>query len=154
MAEILLLTEDTRLHRLLFLLCTEAGHTVGSTAPSLIITDTKQIPTRFAALPILFIGEGGVPRPFSHDRIKADIASLLSKEASPLLSPTEEKLYRVLKDASPDFVTRECLIRAVFGCETDDGRLNLYIHYLRKKIETDGKKHIVACRGKGYALSC
>ena len=34
--------------------------------------------------------------------------------------------------------------------EEDGGRLNLYICYLRKKIETDGKKRIFACRGKGY----
>ena len=62
--------------------------------------------------------------------------------------------YRALKEASPSFVSREALVRAVFDTDEDAGKLNLYIHYLRKKIETDGKKRIFACRGKGYSLSC
>ncbi len=154
MAEIMLLTEDARLYRLLSLLCKEAGHTVGGTAPSLIVTDTKKVPQRFSSLPILFIGEGGIERPFCHESVKARIAELLSEDPLPSLTPTEERLYRILKEASPDFLTRETLLRFVFDKEDDDGRLNLYIHYLRKKIETDGKRRIIACRGKGYALLC
>lgn len=154
MAKILLLTDDKRLFRLLFLLVSEAGHTPAEDAPSLIITDKPELPKRYRSIPCLLIGEAGVPRPFSHACIKERIEALLSDPALPLFSPTEKKLYQALKDASPDFVSRDALVRAVFGEEEDGGRLNLYIHYLRKKIEADGKKRIFAHRGKGYSLIC
>ena len=154
MARILLLTDDTRLYRLIFLLLCEEGHTVVSDTPNLVITDKKELSSRLSALPVMKIGEGGLPRPFSHTAFKSALREHLSHPALPLLSPTEERLYRTLLAASPDFVDRNTLIRAVFGDEEDDGRLNLYIHYLRKKIETDGKKRIFAHRGKGYSIIC
>ena len=50
-------------------------------------------------------------------------------------------------------VTREELLAEVWGGEeTDPGIVNVYLHYLRKKIERDGKKRIYAIRGRGYAL--
>ena len=154
MARILLLTEDERLFRCLSLLVTECGHTVDTSAPSLVVTDKRELPARLSALPCLYIGDGGLARPFLHTEFKEQLETLLSHSTHPLFSPTEERLYAVLKEASPDFVAREVLSRAAFGEEEDGGRLNLYIHYLRKKIETDGKKRIFAHRGKGYSLIC
>ena len=154
MARIMVFTDDKRLFRLVSLLLTEEGHEVTVHAPSLVITDTRQLPTRLSALPCLYIGEEGLARPFSHAEFKEQVEALLSHSTHPLFSPTEERLYAVLKKASPDFVAREVLSRAAFGEEEDGGRLNLYIHYLRKKIETDGKKRIFAHRGKGYSLIC
>lgn len=154
MAEILILTEDPRLYRMLCLLCEEAGHTVGAAASSLVVTNQKEISSRFSSLPVLLIGETGLSRPFSHIEFKKRIEELLSEESLPVFTPTEEKLYRILKNASPDFVSRDTLMREVFEERTDTGKLNLYIHYLRKKIEMDGKKRIFASRGKGYCLLC
>lgn len=154
MAQILILTDDKRLFRMISLLITEAGHTPNATAPSLIITDKRELPARLSTLPCLWIGEGGMPRPFSHALFKARVEELLSQPSLPPFSPTEERLFRVLRDASPEFVSRDELVRAVFGEEEDGGRLNLYIHYLRKKIETDGKRKIFVHRGKGYSLIC
>lgn len=156
MARILILTDDKRLHRLISLLVSELGHESddAAPAPALVITDKTALPSRLASLPVLLIGEGGIPRPFSHTALKARILALLGDAPLPPLTPTEERLYRALKEASPSFVSREALVRAVFDTDEDAGKLNLYIHYLRKKIETDGKKRIFACRGKGYSLSC
>ena len=154
MARIMLVTEDARLYRILSLLVAEAGHEIESNDPVLVITDKQDLPKRLEGLPLLLIGDGGIPRPFSHAHVKKRIDELLSGEALPLLSPTEERLYQALKNASPDFISRDELVRAVFGEEEDGGRLNLYIHYLRKKIETDGKKRIFVHRGKGYSLIC
>lgn len=154
MAQILILTDDKRLFRMLSILIAEAGHTFDTAAPSLIITDKKDLPARLSTLPCLRIGEGGMPRPFSHALLKTRVEELLSQPALPPFSPTEERLFRALRDASPEFVSRDELVRAVFGEEEDGGRLNLYIHYLRKKIETDGKRKIFAHRGKGYSLIC
>ena len=154
MAQIFVSTDDIRLYRLISLLCAECGHEVGDTAPSIAVTDALPLPARFSSLPVLLIGDGGLARPFSHKLLKERMEALLSDAPLPLLTPTEKRLYDALLAASPAPVSREALIRAAFGEERDEGKLNLYIHYLRKKIETDGKKRIFACRGKGYYLSC
>ena len=150
MAQILLFTEDERLYRMLSLLCLECGHTIGSGAPSLLITDKTDIPAHLATLPTLLIGEGGLARPFLHEEFKAKVLSLLSEDTPPLLTPTEKRIYDALRAASPAVVSREALSSVAFGDEEEDGRLNLYIHYLRNKIETQGQKRIFAIRGKGY----
>ena len=150
MAQILLLTDDQRLYRLLSLLCAECGHEVGKDAPSLLITDKKDIPTHLRSLPCLLIGEGGLPRPFLHTAFKERLLSLLSEDTTPLLTPTEKRIYDALRAASPLVVSRETLSLLAFGNENENESLNLYVHYLRKKLETDGKKRIFAIRGKGY----
>ena len=150
MAQICILTDDERLYRMLTLLSEESGHTVGTDAPVLLITDKESLPARLASLPRLIIGKDGLPRPFSHRRFRETLEELLSREALPPLTPTEERLYRVLRAASPHPVAREKLCRLVFGDGGDDTKLNLYIHYLRKKLEKDGVKRIFADRGKGY----
>ncbi len=151
MARILLLTEDARLYRVLSLLCAECGHEIGADAPSLLITDKGEIPAHLAGIPCLHIGDGGLARPFLHEALKSRICALLADDAPPLLTPTERLIYDALREASPAVVSRETLSSLAFGDEDEDGRLNLYIHYLRKKLELDGKKRIFAYRGKGYA---
>ena len=150
MAQIFILTDDERLYRMASLLCQDCGHTVGSDAPSLLVTDKTAVPAQLSSLPTLYIGENGLPRPFLHEAFKARIAELLSADAPPLLTPTEKRLYDALRAASPTVVSREALSSIAFGDGDEDGRLNLYIHYLRNKIELDGKKRIFALRGKGY----
>ena len=149
-AQIAVLTEDARLFRMLFLLLEEAGHTVNGDAPVLLLTDTQNIPPRLAALPRLVIGEGELVRPFSHAAVLRLVEEALSFAPLPLLTPTEQRLFDTLRAASPRPVSRAELSTVAFGTEEDGGRLNLYICYLRKKIEADGRKRIFACRGKGY----
>lgn len=74
--------------------------------------------------------------------------------ASPALSPTESRLFTLLKEANGKTVPGEVLLREAFGAGADKGILPVYIHYLRKKIETDGKKRIFSEKGKGYAYRC
>lgn len=150
MAQIAIKTDDRRLYRILSILVEECGHSVGDHAPALLITDRKDPPSHFDSLPLLKIGEGGISRPFSHARLKEEIASRLRADALPLLTPTEKRLFDALRAASPAPVAREDLEKAAFGDDCDDGMLNLYVHYLRKKLEADGKKRIFAARGKGY----
>lgn len=150
MAEICILTDDERLYRMLTLLCEEAGHTVGTDAPVLLVTDKASVPTRLSALPRILIGENDLPRPFSHRRFKECLAARIAEDATPPLTPTEERLYEVLRAASPNPVSREELSRLVFGSAGEDAKLTLYIHYLRKKLEKDGVKRIFASHGKGY----
>lgn len=150
MAEICILTDDERLFRMLTLLCLESGHTVGTDAPVVLITDERAVPARVSALPRLLIGEGELTRPFSHRIFQRKLTEILSEEALPPLTPTERRLYEALRAASPAPVSREALSRLVFGGEGEGAKLTLYIHYLRKKIEKDGVKRIFASHGKGY----
>ena len=64
------------------------------------------------------------------------------------------KLLSVLKAAKGKSVSREQLIKEVWGEKGNDGLLNLYIHYLRQKLEKDGQRHIFSVRGKGYSYKC
>ena len=150
MARICILTTDARLRRMLTLLLEEAGHTVSEVAPVLLLTDGEDAPPQLACVKRLRIGEGVLARPFSHEVLLGQIARSLSATPLPALTPTERRLLDALTAASPTPVDRRTLSRLAFGTEEDGGRLNLYICYLRKKIETDGKKRIFACRGKGY----
>ena len=145
LAQIHISVENGRLFRMLTLLCLDAGHTVGEKDAHLLITDT---PTD-THLPVLLLGEGGLALPFSIPDFHARLTLLLSAGYS-ALTPTERRLLDALRDADGAPVPREELMRRAFGTDAVDGRLNLYIHYLREKLETDGKKRIFACRGKGY----
>lgn len=149
MARIQISCKDERLAHLLYLLLKEE-HTVTADAPALLVTDEASIPLSLAHLPVLIIGDGGLARPFSHSALRHAVNASLKGEASSVLTATEARLFRTLREASPHPVSREVLIRSAFGEDGNDRLLNLYIHYLRKKLEADGKKRIFACRGKGY----
>ena len=68
------------------------------------------------------------------------------------LTDAEFALLSTLFCAGGEFVSREKLIHGVFGDSTTDGILNVYIHYLREKIEINGEKIIISSRKFGYKL--
>ena len=78
--------------------------------------------------------------------------SVLTEGGEVRLSETEFRLYLCLYEAKGEPLTRETLHKAVWNGEGDDGIVNVYIHYLRSKLETAGTRLISAVRGKGYAL--
>ena len=43
-------------------------------------------------------------------------------------------------------------MRDVWGDECEGGVLNVYIHYLREKLETEGEKIIFSTRKMGYKI--
>ena len=51
-----------------------------------------------------------------------------------------------------EFVSRDELSRAVWGEGADGGILNVYIHYLREKLESKGEKVIISSRRGGYKI--
>ena len=107
-------------------------------------------------------------RPFSLSRLRrllsggevADTLSLLPEHTAVRLgarvvelTPTEYACLSCLFAAEGKPVSRKELYAAVWG----DGPLkneliNLYLHYLRKKLEVDGRRFIYAVRGRGYLL--
>lgn len=104
-------------------------------------------------------------RPFSFERFRA-LLEKYGKEGTekeppmPSLSPgaphltkTEETLLSLLLEAKGAVVDKDTLAKALFpDAEDAKGSVTVYIHYLRKKLETNGKRLIFSHRGKGYSI--
>ena len=69
------------------------------------------------------------------------------------LTEVEYALLRAIAEADGAFISREALKSAVWGEDSSEGLLNVYIHYLREKLERDGEKVILSSRKSGYALA-
>ena len=99
--------------------------------------------------------EGRLLRAVSTDATAAPItltnrcAYLHGKEIK--LTEVEYSLLSLLLSRG-GFVSREELIRAVWGEGADGGVLNVYVHYLREKLEFFGEKIIISSRGLGYKI--
>ena len=107
-------------------------------------------------------------RPFAMTELRRLI---LLPEGAPLLVPSEDfrtvtvegepqaltereaHIFRLLYEAEGAPVSRAYLTREVFpDAREGEDALNVYIHYLRKKLERNGRRLIRAHRGGGYAL--
>ncbi len=51
------------------------------------------------------------------------------------------------------FFSKEEILDQVWQNNADEGIVNVYIHYLREKLEADGEKVIICARNKGYGIS-
>ncbi len=79
--------------------------------------------------------------------------AVLVGEDEIMLSAREHTLLLALWDANGEFLTREELIDRVWhGEDVDSGVVNVYIHYLRRKLEANGQRCIYVARGRGYRL--
>ena len=67
------------------------------------------------------------------------------------LTELECALLSRLMRADGEYVSRADILRDVWGDEADAGIINVYIHYLREKLER-GEKIIVSSRSLGYKI--
>ena len=83
----------------------------------------------------------------------ADFRTLTLDGETVTLTEREAQLLRLLYEAGGEPVSRRALSLALFPeAEDADGSLTVYIHYLRKKLERNGKRRLLAHRGGGYSL--
>ena len=68
------------------------------------------------------------------------------------LTEVEYKLLFELLAAKGGYVSRESLLKRVWGEGFDSGVVNVYVHYLRNKLEQDGRKIILSSRKEGYRI--
>lgn len=68
------------------------------------------------------------------------------------LTELEFSLLSELISANGNFVSRETLKSRVFGGEGSDGLINVYVHYLREKLEVGNEKFIFSSRRDGYKI--
>lgn len=69
------------------------------------------------------------------------------------LSPTETKLLYILMRSTGRTIMTSFILRRLWPLETpNEGRLRVYVHRLRQKVEIGQPKHqyIMAMRGEGY----
>ena len=108
--------------------------------------------------------ECDLPIPFSLDAprrfLSSREAALLPERRSVMLrgreirlTELEYALFSLIAEARGDAVSREEILERVWHSDADGGIVNVYIHYLREKLESDGERVIAASRGKGYSLT-
>ena len=67
------------------------------------------------------------------------------------LTESEWALLSLLASAGGDFVSREKILSECFFGKSES-MINVYVHYLREKLEGGGEKIIVASRDSGYRI--
>ncbi len=112
---------------------------------------------------------GDIPYPFSYDALIAFVRSHSAERGARLvlegdrehvrldgerirLTDVEGKLLAAILDGGGEYVTRETLTERVWHGAATAGVLNVYIHYLREKLETRGEKIIISSRKCGYKI--
>ena len=63
----------------------------------------------------------------------------------------EYKLLDVILSAD-GYVSKDAILRTVWGNGYDEGVVNVYIYYLRRKLEKDGRRVIISSRNEGYKI--
>jgi len=120
----------------------------------------------FVGLKMKRIG-GDIPLPFSIDTISSlidgngGVSIKLSESEKTVwlgakivkLTELEFRLLDLLVSANGTFVSRERILNKVWEDKADAGIINVYIHYLREKLETDGEKIILSSRNYGYKIN-
>jgi len=68
------------------------------------------------------------------------------------LTELEFALLERLMRTKSEFTSKEDILRDVWKNEKDAGIINVYIHYLREKLESHGEKIIISSRKCGYKI--
>ena len=69
------------------------------------------------------------------------------------LTEVEFSLLSALYRRGGEYVSREVLLGEVWPEGADGGVLNVYVHYLREKLESGGERIILSSRNLGYAIN-
>ena len=69
------------------------------------------------------------------------------------LTEIETVILKILIERNGEYVSRDELLDTVWGSDAECGVVNVYIHYLRSKLEKAGEKIILSSRKCGYKLS-
>ncbi len=115
------------------------------------------------------VGDADISLPFplgmladilSEDKICAEPLTLSRNERSAYLwgerirlTELEYALLGRLMSARGEYTSKEDILRDVWNNEADAGIINVYIHYLREKLEKRGEKIILSSRKCGYKIN-
>ena len=110
--------------------------------------DAITLPPRRGALKQAVLAKGDSPAL----SLASDGKGAIFKGRYLKLTAHEFSLLSLLLESSPEYTSRETISKRVWG-EASDGLINIYIHYLREKLETDGEKIILSSRKYGYKIN-
>ena len=150
----------------------------GLTTPVLILSARDQVSDRIEALNLG--ADDYITKPFSFQELAARVGAILRRKADPSLSirrvedlemdpvtrkvnrggremkfsPREFELLQMLMHRAGETVSRMHLLERCWGThETDSNLVDVYVNYLRKKIDTPGSEKLIhTVRGTGYRL--
>ncbi len=138
--------------------------TVGNADTALVDIDTvEKIPA--GAITMSRRAEADITLPFKLGELREQ---LLPKEVKALtlgdkcavldgrpvkLTDVEFALLKAIYSREGGYVRREELLDEVWGGNADSGVINVYVHYLREKLEKNGERVILATRGEGYRIN-
>lgn len=178
--DICILSDEESFARMLYLELVDRGQSVAIAALpedlppcELCLADRDRFPDFSSSCRTVFYGRSVSPadpaalhRPFAIGDVIAltegravrrgillleESAVLLNGERIPLTRLEYALLARLIAENGRP-VSKDVLFREVFSGDGDRGAINVYIHYLRRKLEGDGRRRILSLRGKGYAL--
>lgn len=178
MKKISVFTHDRLLFRRLFLLLCEeydvslCNETEGAVASDIKIVDLDFFPDESGELLLSrSAARDAIAVPFSFSEIenalegisKSDTGRLilLENERAARLDGTTVRLtdveYRLLSVLLSvpvgEYVPKQRLVTEVWGEGASEGVVNVYIHYLREKLEKNGEKIIISSRNLGYKIN-
>lgn len=150
----------------------------GVTTPVMILSARNRASDRVEALNLG--ADDYITKPFSFQELAARANALLRRKADPSLnlrrvedlemdpitrkvhrggrdmrlSPREYELLQMLMSRAGETVSRMQLLQQCWGTqETDSNLVDVYVNYLRKKIDTPGSEKLIhTVRGSGYRL--
>lgn len=144
----------------------------GDIAGDIRICDLDTLPVEVADIRLSrHAGVGVIALPFSQDELEMAVAQLEKRDTGRLilikdtrtvqlgdkavrLTEVEFRVLSVLASVpTGEYVSRERLISEVWGDGVDGGVVNVYIHYLREKLEKDGERIIISSRREGYKIN-
>ncbi len=109
--------------------------------------------------------------PFAYEDMENALKSSEKRDTGRLVLLTEERAVRLdgvtvkLTDVEfrllctlmsvpvGEYVSRQKIITEVWGDGVDSGVVNVYVHYLREKLEKNGEKIIISSRNLGYKIN-
>ena len=81
-----------------------------------------------------------------------DARTVRFKERTVKLTELEFSLLYLLASERGRGFSGDEILKAIWGEEANRGIVNVYIHYLREKLECDGEKVIISSRKSGYKI--
>ena len=169
---IAVLTEDIYLYQKIYLLLSpahECERVFGARADGydLCLFDARDGGKAPEGAPVIAMSysDDGLKIPFSEKSLFSAIENLAKTAELSLgngcayfkgtqinLSSLEYSLLSLLIAAGGRFVSREEILKKVWRSEKESGIVNVYVHYLREKLEVRGEKVIISSRGEGYKI--
>ena len=121
-----------------------AGLTMSYTAPD---ADIK-LPFAIGSLKQMLFGGGAARLSLDEKNKCVHISGRVIQ-----LTEVEFSLFCSIYKRGGEYASRDTLLEEVWGGACDSGVINVYVHYLREKLESDGERIILCSRKCGYAIS-